>query len=145
MNNQIKLAVAAALLAAASSASAGIVIPAGDWTVDIGGNVNAFYTNTSTDKTTAAGVRTSSPDSNTIGTGLLPAAFGIGAKSRQNDLDVAFQFSFFTGTSSGNNTAGGGAAGNNSLNIRQAFVSVCLLYTSPSPRDRTRSRMPSSA
>ena len=24
-------------------------------------------------------------------------------------------------------------------------VSTCLLYTSPSPRDRTRSRMPSSA
>ena len=26
-----------------------------------------------------------------------------------------------------------------------ADVYVCLLYTSPSPRDRTRSRMPSSA
>ena len=26
-----------------------------------------------------------------------------------------------------------------------ALVDVCLLYTSPSPRDRTRSRMPSSA
>ena len=26
-----------------------------------------------------------------------------------------------------------------------AAVKVCLLYTSPSPRDRTRSRMPSSA
>ena len=25
------------------------------------------------------------------------------------------------------------------------FVNTCLLYTSPSPRDRTRSRMPSSA
>ena len=24
-------------------------------------------------------------------------------------------------------------------------ISICLLYTSPSPRDRTRSRMPSSA
>ena len=24
-------------------------------------------------------------------------------------------------------------------------VKICLLYTSPSPRDRTRSRMPSSA
>ena len=24
-------------------------------------------------------------------------------------------------------------------------TSICLLYTSPSPRDRTRSRMPSSA
>ncbi len=133
MNNQIKLAVAAALLAAASSANAGIVIPAGDWTVDIGGNVNAFYTHTSSE-TTTAGVKASAPDANTIGTGLLPAAFGIGAKSRQNDLDVAFQFSFFTGTSSGNNVLGtngnvihgnsGGAAGNNTLNIRQAFVTV---------------------
>ena len=26
-----------------------------------------------------------------------------------------------------------------------AAISACLLYTSPSPRDRTRSRMPSSA
>ena len=26
-----------------------------------------------------------------------------------------------------------------------AILNVCLLYTSPSPRDRTRSRMPSSA
>ena len=26
-----------------------------------------------------------------------------------------------------------------------AIISFCLLYTSPSPRDRTRSRMPSSA
>jgi len=25
------------------------------------------------------------------------------------------------------------------------LVEICLLYTSPSPRDRTRSRMPSSA
>ena len=28
---------------------------------------------------------------------------------------------------------------------RTAVVNSCLLYTSPSPRDRTRSRMPSSA
>ena len=27
----------------------------------------------------------------------------------------------------------------------EAVVGACLLYTSPSPRDRTRSRMPSSA
>ena len=27
----------------------------------------------------------------------------------------------------------------------ELFMLVCLLYTSPSPRDRTRSRMPSSA
>ena len=31
--------------------------------------------------------------------------------------------------------------------VLQSFnrVKICLLYTSPSPRDRTRSRMPSSA
>ena len=31
------------------------------------------------------------------------------------------------------------------LTKRLEQVKVCLLYTSPSPRDRTRSRMPSSA
>ena len=30
-------------------------------------------------------------------------------------------------------------------NFAVAMVKACLLYTSPSPRDRTRSRMPSSA
>ena len=29
--------------------------------------------------------------------------------------------------------------------VTEAVITVCLLYTSPSPRDRTRSRMPSSA
>ena len=31
------------------------------------------------------------------------------------------------------------------LNVGAATDQICLLYTSPSPRDRTRSRMPSSA
>src|SRR5665811_2593150 len=31
------------------------------------------------------------------------------------------------------------------LPLQVGWLSVCLLYTSPSPRDRTRSRMPSSA
>ena len=48
MNKNIKLAVAGAVLAlSASAANAGIIIPAGDWTVDIGGNVNTYYTHTS--------------------------------------------------------------------------------------------------
>ena len=108
---------AGAVMAFASTANAGITIPAGDWTVDLGGNVNAYYTRATSDKT-INGVKTSAADQNTIGTGLLPAAMGIGAKTRQNDLDIAVQFSFFTGTSSGN----AAAAGNNSLNIRQAFL-----------------------
>ena len=31
------------------------------------------------------------------------------------------------------------------LNLKKDTYWICLLYTSPSPRDRTRSRMPSSA
>jgi hypothetical protein len=124
MNKKLGLAVAGALVAFASTANAGITIPAGDWTVDIGGNVNAYYTNVDSKTTTANGVSANAADANAIGTGLLPAAFGIGAKTRQNDLDIAFQFSFFTGTSSGESgITGYGAAGNNSLNIRQAFLS----------------------
>ena len=41
------------------------------------------------------------------------------------------------------NLAGEGVAW--SVSVMQAFDWPCLLYTSPSPRDRTRSRMPSSA
>jgi len=43
MNKNIKLAVAGAVLAmSATAANAGIIIPAGEWTLDVNGNVNAF-------------------------------------------------------------------------------------------------------
>ena len=31
------------------------------------------------------------------------------------------------------------------IEAQKQWIKICLLYTSPSPRDRTRSRMPSSA
>jgi len=103
MKITIKLAVASALVAAASSANAGIMIPAGDWTLDIGGVVNAYYTHTSfsgDDKTVPAGPN--GPGRNGAGefgngdsvanitTGLLPNYLSVSGKTRQNDLDVAF-------------------------------------------------------
>jgi hypothetical protein len=123
MNKKLGLAVAGALVAFSSAANAGITIPAGDWTVDIGGNVNAYYTNTNYSGSL------SQNNTNTIQTGLLPTALAIGAKTRQNDLDVAVQFSFWTGinASSGDNLNGTGASngglGYSSLNIRQSFLS----------------------
>lgn len=121
MKTKLSLAVAAALVAAASSANAGIMIPAGDWTVDIGGNVNAYYTHTSFSGNQESNVKGafSSESANTVQTGLLPSAFGVGGKTRQNDLDVAFQITYFVGGDSGT----GQAFGNNSINIRQAFLS----------------------
>jgi len=127
MNKNIKLAVAGAVLALSASANAGIIIPAGDWTVDIGGNVNSFYTHTK-----HSGVQTTANQNNNknqVQTGLLPSALGIGAKTRQNDLDVAFQFSFFTGSNANgadnlnNSATSNGGLGYSSLNIRQSYLS----------------------
>lgn len=122
MNNTIKLAVASALLAAASSANAGISIPAGDWTLDIGGVVNAYYTNTSysgDDAGTAAlglGNGKAASSSN-ITTGLLPNYLSVSGKTRQNDLDVGFTISLNPGAS----TSSAGFQGSQQEN-RQAFV-----------------------
>jgi predicted porin len=107
MNNTIKLAVASALLAAASSASAAGGIVAGDWTLDIGGVVNAYYTNTKVKgeaNGTHFGGATSTGTStvSNITTGLLPNYLAVSGKTRQNDLDVAFTISINPGASTSN-------------------------------------------
>ena len=59
------------------------------------------------------------------------------------DADVATSFFFNRNERSFNNVFfGAGAA---TLTTNASTFQTCLLYTSPSPRDRTRSRMPSSA
>jgi predicted porin len=130
MNNKLKLAVAAALVAGASSANAGIMIPAGDWTLDIGGVVNAYYTNTTTsgDAVTVIGGATENGDEsqNNITTGLLPNYLSVSGKTRQNDLDVGFTISIQPGASTTNsglqnaNPNGSGFGGNQEN--RQAFL-----------------------
>jgi predicted porin len=133
MNNKIKLAVAGAVLSAASVANAGIIIPAGDWTIDINGNVNAFANFTNSDKTkggAVTGALASTEDSdgegNQVGinTGLLPAWLGFTGTTRQNDVDVSFTISMQPGVSD-NGVTGDGATGssvNNTFLARQAFV-----------------------
>jgi predicted porin len=99
------LAVASALVAAASSANAGIIIPAGDWTLDIGGVVNAYYTHTSFSGDTGAGTGPlglgdgNADSSANITTGLLPNYLSVSGKTRQNDLDVGFTISINPGAS----------------------------------------------
>jgi len=124
MKTTIKLAVASALVAAASSAQAGITIPAGDWTLDIGGVVNAYYTTTkySGDNggTAALGTVTGNGEnasSNNITTGLLPNYLSVSGKTRQNDLDVGFTISINPGASTSNS----GVQTSNQEN-RQAFL-----------------------
>ena len=127
MNNKIKLAVAGAVLSAASVANAGIIIPAGDWTLDVNGNVNMFaqYTKAEDTATVTGGIAATEDARGestyfTTGTGLLPAWLGFTGTTRQNDLDVSFTISFQPNTS--DNDSSGMGDSTTPLN-RQAFLS----------------------
>ena len=122
MNNKIKLAVAGAVLASASVANAGITWDAGEWTVDMNGNVNAFaIINDSSDTAMAFGglANTKSNDDTaaSINTGLLPSWLGFTATTRQNDIDTSVTISFQPGASVTGGLGGGGAEEH-----RQAFL-----------------------
>jgi len=125
--NTIKLAVAGAVLAAASAAQAGIVIPAGEWNLDISGNVNTYATWTRhTGSATIYGGYagyvggandTGSKTANNMTTGLLPNYLAVSGTTRQNDLDVSFTISINPGSST-TQSGGQGAKQEN----RQAFL-----------------------
>jgi predicted porin len=125
MNKKISAAVAsAALVLGASSAQAGVIIPAGEWTVDINGNVNAYVIHNDSEQTAAIpGALANTPGTTgeekgmSINTGLLPSWLGVTATTRQNDLDVSWTISFQPGASSNNALSGGGGTEN-----RQAFI-----------------------
>jgi len=131
MNKNIKLAVAGAVLAlSATAANAGIIIPAGEWTVDIGGNVNTFATFTK--QSGATGVKgggiygaydyndTSTKTDSNLTTGLLPNYLSVSGSTRQNDLDVGFTISINPGSSTKQSGIQNGGTPNQEN--RQAFL-----------------------
>ena len=122
MNNKIKAAVAGAVLASASVANAGITWDAGEWTVDMNGNVNAFAIvadNKDNSAPVGAMANASSNDDTaaSINTGLLPSWLGFTATTRQNDIDTSVTISFQPGASVTGGLGGGGAEEH-----RQAFL-----------------------
>ena len=126
MNNKIKTAVAGALLASASVSNAGITWDAGEWTVDMSGNVSAFAIFSDEKDTTgpkgglAATQRSIDADSDsaTISTGVLPDWLGFTATTRQNDIDTSVTISFQPNGGGGNQALAGGGGTEN----RQAFL-----------------------
>ena len=117
MNKKMNLAVAGAALAlGASAANAGIVIPAGDWTLDVNGNVNAFMNFSDADATSGTapvGALTTQKrdalgegDGQGINTGLLPSWLGFTGTTRQNNTDVSFTISFQPNVSDNSGAAG---------------------------------------
>ena len=122
--DKLVLGDAGALVAFSSAANAGITVPAGDWTVDIGGVVNAYYTSTNLSGANTLGyggtyMAGGSQTHANITTGLLPNYLAVSGKTRQNDLDVAFTISINPGAS----TTAGGKQSSQQEN-RQAFLTV---------------------
>jgi predicted porin len=119
-----KLLLATLLAGMYSTANAGIQIPAGDWTLDIGGVVNAYYTNTrGTGSAVVGGLggpnASGERNESNITTGLLPNVLSVSGKSRQNDLDIGFTIAINPGastTSAGIQTA--------QQENRQAFLTI---------------------
>ncbi len=113
------------VLAAASMQHAQAVdIKAGDWTVSVGGIVNAYYTVVSCKGDALGGLALGSQglgcggqdDRTTIGNGLLPNGLIASAASTQGGYDVKALIGIY------NSTATDSAIGQNSVvDVRQAF------------------------
>ena len=113
------------VIAAASIESAQAVdIKAGDWTVNVGGIVNAYYTAVACSGEAVGGLALGSQalgcggadDRTTIGNGLLPNGLVTSASSTQGGYDVKALIGIY------NSTATDSAIGQNSVvDVRQAF------------------------
>jgi predicted porin len=128
---KMKLIAAAALAVAALPAAHAVDIKAGDWTVSVGGNINAFYTHSSCkqpsktvdgvalgDASYACGNGVTGKDSSTvIGNGLLPSMLSVGAKTQQGGYDIAATIGI--GVAAATHSA---IEQNNVVDVRHAFV-----------------------
>src|SRR6516165_6462613 len=133
MKTRTRLAVAVSAVLSLipfGQAFAGIDFPAGDWKVDISGNVNAFYVGAGCDNGTntavVGGLACTGSDSAAVRNGLLPAALVFAATSRQGDFDVGVTIGLYPGINSsaaaGVNGAGLPAALQTpGIDARQAF------------------------
>lgn len=118
---------ALALAIAALPAAHAVDLQAGDWTVTVGGNINAFHTQSSCNQPAGtvtgtalgdAALACGGKDSSTvIGNGLLPSMLNVGAKTRQEGYDIGATIGM------GVATATNSAIGQNSVvDVRHAFV-----------------------
>lgn len=124
---KLRLIAAAACAMAALPAAQAVELQAGDWTVTVGGNINAFYTHSSCDQPVGtvggtalgdAAMACGGKDSSTvIGNGLLPSMLSVGAKTRQDGYDIGATIGM--GVATATNSAIGQ---NNVVDVRHAFV-----------------------
>ncbi|ALD93574.1 hypothetical protein CR3_4395 [Cupriavidus gilardii CR3] len=120
----IRRACVLAALACTSHAGAA-EFQAGDWTLTVGGNINAFYTTNSCSGDNIGGLALGSralacggkDNSTVIGNGLLPSYLSVGAKSRQDEYDVAALIGIGAAAATGD-----AISQNNVVDVRQAYL-----------------------
>jgi predicted porin len=122
-----KKLLAAAIAAATFPAAYAVDMKAGDWTVSVGGNINAFYTSSECkqaagtvgglalgDATLACGGKSKTT---VVGNGLLPSMLNVGAKSTQDGYDVSALIGIGVATAT-NSSVGQ----NNVVDVRNAYL-----------------------
>ncbi|MES2325377.1 MAG: porin [Pseudomonadota bacterium] len=119
-----KLFVLTAIAAASLQSAHAVDIKAGDWTVGVGGIVNAYYTSVSCSGGAVGGLALGAQgigcggqeDRTTIGNGLLPNGLVVSASTRQGDYDVKALVGIYSATATDS------AIGQNSVvDVRQAY------------------------
>lgn len=125
-----KLLTAASLAALLPTAQA-VEFKAGDWDLNVGGNINAFYTASSckSPSGTVTGIAlgdnsyacggAANQRSTTVGNGLLPSQLSVGAKTSQNGYDIASVITISVATATNS-----GLAQNSTVDVRNAFMTV---------------------
>jgi Gram-negative porin len=118
-STKLVAAVSAAIwLVPMTRAVAGVDITAGDWKVDISGNVNAFYVNTSCDNNqtvsptgplvptpalataVTGGLACTGDNSTAVRNGLLPGALVFTVSTRQDNFDISATIGLYPGINS---------------------------------------------
>ncbi len=121
--------ITAAVLFGVVTQSHAVSWQAGDWTLGLGGNVNAFYTHTQCDDgdlssggTTLAGLACPTDgNKQSVSNGLLPASLNFSAETNQNGFDISSHINVYYGIASQGGT-GSDALAFSTVDARQVYL-----------------------
>lgn len=126
MTRSFKMTIAGVAAATLAAPAAAVDIKAGDWTVSIGGIVNAYVTrNSCTGSQAIGGLALATEalgcggleDRTVIGNGLLPNALITSVKTKQEGVDIGALIMIGSAVSSNDSISN-----NNNLDVRQGYL-----------------------